>query len=225
MDSLYKEYVISFFDRELQMHGDRPEAVRWSPGGQSLHYECLLDIDDSIEGSKVLDYGCGKGDLYQFLKERGLFVNYTGFDINENLISLAKQKYPESDFRVFDIEMDEMDEEFDYIFLCGVFNLRLKGLDKTVKNVLKRLFRNCRKALAFNALSLENPKKTVELNYLSLDEIIEFAKTELSPHISLAKERIPYDFTMFVRKETISETPHSFLRKLNTGASSPKFTP
>ncbi|GBE40590.1 MAG TPA: class I SAM-dependent methyltransferase [Nitrospirae bacterium] len=201
MDSLYKEYVISFFDKEFQMHGDRPEGVRWTPKGQSLRYECLLDIDESIEGSKVLDYGCGKGDLYQVLKDRNISVNYTGFDINANLISLAKQKHPETVFRVFDIEIDNMDEEFDYIFLCGVFNLKLKDLDKTVKNVLKRLFLCCRKALAFNALSSENPKKSVELNYLSQDEMIDFARTNLSPHVSLAKEKIPYDFTMFVRKE------------------------
>ena len=183
------------------MHGDRPEAVRWSPVGQPLHYECLLDIDESIEGSKILDYGCGKGDLYQFLKERNISVDYTGFDINENLISLAAKKYPEGKFRVFDIETDELDEEFDYIFLCGVFNLKLKDLDKTVRNVLKRLFSRCRKALAFNALSDKNPKKGVELNYHSLNEMIDFAKADLSPHVSLAKERIPYDFTMFVRKE------------------------
>ncbi len=201
MESLYKEYVISFFDRELRMHGDRPEAVRWSPRGQALHYECLLDIDENIEGSRVLDYGCGKGDLYQFLEERNISVDYTGFDINENLISLAKQKYPEAEFRVFDIEAEEMDGDFDYIFLCGVFNLKLKDLDKTIKNVLVKLFRHCRKALAFNALSSDNPKKSVELNYLSPDEMIEFAKNNLSPDVSLAKERIPYDFTMFVRKE------------------------
>ena len=77
----------------------------------------------------------------------------------------------------------------------------MKDLDKTVKNVLARLFRHCRKALAFNALSLENLKKSVELNYLSPDEMIEFAKNNLSSHVSFARERIPYDFTMFVRKE------------------------
>lgn len=184
------------------MHGDRPEGVRWTPKGQSLRYESLLDIDESIEGSKILDYGCGKGDLYQFLKDRNISVDYTGFDINENLISLAKQKYPEAKFRVFDIEMEELDEEFDYILLCGVFNLKLMDLDKTVKNVLKMLFRHCRKALAFNALSSKNPKKSVELNFLSFDEMIEFARNDLSPDVSFARERIPYDFTMFVRKKT-----------------------
>jgi len=199
MDSLYKEYVISFFDRELQMHGDRPEAVRCSPQGQSLRYESLLDIDDSIKG-RVLDYGCGKGDLYQFLKERNISVDYTGFDINENLISLAKEKFPEAGFRVFDIETDELDEQFDYIFLCSVFNLKLKDLDKTIKSVLEKLFRHCRKALAFNALSSKDPKKSVELNYLSSYDMSEFAKNNLSPHVSFARERIPYDFTMFVRR-------------------------
>ena len=201
MDSLYKEYVISFFDRELQMHGDRPEAVRLSSEGQTLRYESLLAIDERIEG-KVLDYGCGKGDLCQFLKERNISVDYTGFDINKNLISLAKQKYHDAKFSVFDIETDELDEEFDYIFLCSVFNLKLKDLDKTVKSILDKLFRHCRKALAFNALSSKDPKKAVELNYLSPDEMVEFAKNNLSPHVSFARERIPYDFTMFVRKET-----------------------
>jgi SAM-dependent methyltransferase len=200
MENLYKEYVISFFDRELLMHGDRPQAVRWSPEGQAAHYECLLDIDEDIAGSRVLDYGCGKGDLYQFLKDRSISVDYTGFDINENLISLAKRKYPRTDFRVFDIEAEELDEGFDYILLCGVFNLKLKDLDKTIKSVLKKLFRHCRRALAFNALSLDNPRKSVELNYLSPDEMVEFAKKDLSPNVSFARERIPYDFTMFVRR-------------------------
>lgn len=200
MDGLYKEYLVSYFDRLLKMHGDKPEALRWSAGGQFLHYECLLDIDSSIEGSKVLDYGCGKGDLYQYLKDRSISVDYTGCDINGSLISFAKQKHPGADFRVFDIEAEELGEEFDYIFLCGVFNLKLKDLDKTVKNVLKRLFPHCRRALAFNALSSETPQKAVELSYLSPDEMIQFARQELSPHVSFARERIPYDFTMFVRK-------------------------
>jgi len=200
MDSLYKEYVISFFDRELQMHGDRPEAVRCSPRGQSLRYESLFDIEGRIEGAKMLDYGCGKGDLYQFMKEQGISVDYTGFDINENLISLAEQKFPEADFQVFDIETDELCEEFDYIFLCSVFNLKLKDIDKTVKNVLEKLFPHCRKTLAFNALSSEDPRKAVELNYLSPYEMSEFAKTNLSPHVSFARERIPYDFTMVVKR-------------------------
>lgn len=182
------------------MHGDRPEAVRWSPAGQLLHYRAMLDIGD-VDGSKILDYGCGKGDFYWFLKDSGISVEYSGFDINDKLIALAKQKFPGVDFRVFDIEKDRLTEEFDYIFLCGVFNLRIQGLDETIKNTLTKLFSSCGIALAFNALSAYNPRKDFELHYVYPEEMISFAAKNLSPHISLRHDRMNYDFTMFVYKD------------------------
>jgi hypothetical protein len=42
MDELSKKYVISFFDKNLMLHGDRPEAVRWSPKRQILHKDFEL---------------------------------------------------------------------------------------------------------------------------------------------------------------------------------------
>lgn len=202
MDDLAKEYVISFFDRNLQFHGDRPEAVRWTSEGQLLHYQSLLDIGDFRE-KKILDFGCGKGDFHQFLKDREIRADYTGVDINERLISLAQQKYPECSFRIFDIERDELKEDFDYIFLCGVFNLRVEGLEGTIERTLSRLFRHCRAGLAFNALSAHDPKKNFELNYLYPEEIFRFAVGNLSPYVSLRQDRMPYDFTMFVYKEAV----------------------
>ncbi|MFZ5998237.1 MAG: class I SAM-dependent methyltransferase [Nitrospirota bacterium] len=200
MDELSKEYVISFFDKNLMLHGDRPEAVRWSSTGQLLHYKALLDVGD-IDGKKILDYGCGKGDLYQFLKDNGIRVEYSGCDINEKLITFASEKYPDVDFRVFDIEKEELDEEFDYIFLCGVFNLEVQGLDETIKNTLAKLFRHCRSALAFNAISSHHPKKDFELHYTSPEEMFTFAVKNLSPYISLRHDRMHYDFVLFVYKE------------------------
>ena len=200
MDELSKEYVISFYNNAFQMHGDRPESLRWTTNGQFLHYESLLDIGSGIEGKKVLDYGCGKGDFFQFMKDRDIKVHYTGFDINEKLVSLAKKKFPECRFKVFDMESDELDEDFDYVFLCGVFNLRVEGLDETIKNTLTKLFKRCRIALAFNALSAYNPKKDFELHYVYPEEMFEFAVKNLSPFVILKHDRIPYDFIMFVYK-------------------------
>lgn len=197
MDDLAKDFVISFFDTQLSLHGDRPEALRWSEAGQRVHYESLLDIGN-IEGGKVLDYGCGKGDFYQFLIDKGLRVEYSGFDINDKLIELAKTKFPGADFRVFDIEEDKLEEDFDYIFLCGVFNLKVQGLDETIKNTLIRLFKRCRRALAFNALSAHNPKKDFELHYTSPEGVFAFAAGKLSPILSLRHDRMFYDFVLFV---------------------------
>lgn len=199
MDDLSKEYVISFFDKNLQLHGDRPEAVRWSDQGQRLHYQSLLDIGP-IDHTRILDFGCGKGDFFQFLSERGIVVNYTGYDINEKLISLAQKKYGENRFRVFDMDEDSMDEDFDYIFFCGVFNLKLEGLDEIITKTLTRLFKHCRIGLAFNALSALNPRKDFELHYSSPDKLFSFAVKSLSPYVALRHDRMFYDFTLFVYK-------------------------
>lgn len=200
MDELSKKYVISFFDKNLMLHGDRPEAVRWSPKGQILHYEAMLDIGN-INGAKILDFGCGKGDFYQFLKDRGISVEYSGFDINDKLIALARRKFPGVDFRIFDIEKDPMKEDFDYILICGVFNLQVQGIDELIKTALIRLFQHCRIALGFNALSSHNPRKDFELHYTSPEDIFNFAVTKLSPIVSLRHDRIVCDFTLFVYKD------------------------
>ncbi|NTU42347.1 MAG: class I SAM-dependent methyltransferase, partial [Nitrospirales bacterium] len=102
MDELAKEYVIDFFDKSLMLHGDRAEAMRWTSRGQRLHFQAMLDMGE-IGGSKILDFGCGKGDFSAFLKERGIDVRYTGCDINRNFISLARRKYPEEEFLLLDI--------------------------------------------------------------------------------------------------------------------------
>lgn len=200
MDELSKEYIISFFDKNLQLHGDRPEAVRWTKEGQYLHYKYLLDIG-YINRKKILDFGCGKGDFYQFLINMGIEVTYSGYDINEKLISLAQKKFPEADFRVFDIDTETIKEDFDYIFLCGVFNLRVQGLENSIKDILKKLFVHCRIAIAFNALSSHNPKKDFELNYVSPEDIFQFSVKNLSPYVSLRHDRMLYDFTMFIYRD------------------------
>lgn len=200
MDNLSKEYVISFFNKSLGFFGDRPEAVRWTMEGQIMHYEAMLDIGD-IRGYSILDFGCGKGDFYGFLRDRDIEVKYTGVDINENLISLARKKYPGIDFRVFDIEREDFKEEFDFIFLCGVFNLKFCGIEEYIRSTLIKLFKQCKKALAFNALSDYNPKKDFELSYLKPDEFLSFAIRNLSPFVVLRHDRIPYDFTLFIYRE------------------------
>jgi SAM-dependent methyltransferase len=205
MDDLTKEYLISFYGKNLLIHGDRPEALRWTAHGQAMRYGLMLEIAKDLKGKKILDYGCGKGDFYAFLKEKNIDVDYTGFDINAELIELAKRKYPECKFSVFDIEEEDLKEDFDYIFLCGVFNNRVEGIEDTIRNVLIRLFGHVREGLSFNGLSSHNPEKDTELNYLSPEEMLSFAVKNLSPYVSFRLDRIPHDFTMFVyRNKTTS---------------------
>ncbi len=200
MDGLTKEYLVSFYTRNLSLHGDRPEAVRWTPEGQRIRYRVILGAVDDINGKKVLDYGCGKGDFLGFLGEMGADVKYAGIDINPDLIALARSKYPGADFRVSDVEDTPLEEDFDISILCGVFNNRVQGVEESMKNVIAGLFERTREVLAVNALSSHARRKDVELNYTSPEELSFFVRDNLTPHLFLRQDYLPGDFTMFIYK-------------------------
>jgi ubiquinone/menaquinone biosynthesis C-methylase UbiE len=198
MDPYSKEHLLSFYNFHLQKFGDRPEALRWTPQGQLRRYRTLADIATDLHGSTVLDYGCGTGDFYRFLRRRGIEVTYTGLDINRNFIDLAKRKYPECTFRVMDISEDALEGYYDYIFICGVFNLLVPGVKDDLEHALVSLFRHCNKGLALSALSSHTPVKDPELNYTSPEDMVEFCLKNLSPYLALRHDRIQYDFTLYV---------------------------
>lgn len=201
MDSLAREYLVSFYSKNLSIYGDRPEALRWSEVGQRIRYRVMLDIVPKLTGKKVLDYGCGKGDLYAYIRDSEIEVDYTGIDINPDLIALAKRKYPHIDFRVSDVEEEPLREDFDIVFLCGVFNNRIQGVEESMKNVLHALFARTREALAINALSAHARRKDVELNYTSPEELSFFVSENLTPHFELRQDYLPGDFTMVLYRK------------------------
>ncbi len=200
MDPYSKDQLLSFYNFHLKKFGDRPEALRWTPQGQLKRYHMLADIAPArdLNNATVLDYGCGTGDFYKFLKRRGIHVKYTGVDINENFINLAKSKYPECTFKVMNADDDQFEGFYDYIFICGVFNLQVPGVDDDLKNALVTLFRHCNKGLALSALSSHTPIKDPELHFTSPGEMVKFSLENLSPSIALRHDRIQYDFTLYV---------------------------
>lgn len=185
MDPLGKKELLDFYTRHLKDFGDAPQAVRWTPGGQLRRYETLLRISGGSSGKTVLDFGCGKGDLYGFMKEKGFSFDYCGIDINKDLIELAMRKYPEAEFIVMDIDETDFGRHFDIIFVCGVFNLRITGIEESMKHILKKLFGLCTEALHVNLLTSYIPRKSVELFYVKPEELLNFAITELSRSVAL----------------------------------------
>ena len=185
MDPLGKKELLSFYDRHLKDFGDSPQAVRWTPDGQIRRYETFLQITDDLTGKRILDFGCGKGDFWGFIKGKGISVDYCGVDINENLIELARRKYPEAGFISLDLDETDIGQMFDVIFVCGVFNLRVAGIQESMEHTLRKLFTLCREALHVNVLTYYVPQRTVELFYVKPEEILRFAVTALSRDVTL----------------------------------------
>ena len=137
MDELAKEYIVDFFSKKLMLFGNAPAAVGWTEAGQRLRYECI-DRLLPLKGASLLDFGCGKGDFYSFLKEKGINAEYTGMDINQKLIETASRNFPDAEFLTLDIDTDNIPGTYDYIISCGVFNLNLQGVKEAAAEAFEK---------------------------------------------------------------------------------------
>lgn len=176
MDELAKEYVIDFFKKRLIHFKDSPEAVGWTYKGQIMRYEAILEFINP-EGSTILDFGCGKGDFYIFLNERGINCQYKGIDINPYLIELARQKYGENLFYVQDIEREPLEDYFDYTVAIGVFNLQIQDVKETAKSCLNILFSHTERRLVATFLNSQTRLRDIGVSYFSKDELTEVARS------------------------------------------------
>jgi SAM-dependent methyltransferase len=80
----------------------------------------LLDAVGATAGSRLLDVGCGPGPVAAAAVARGAVV--TGVDVSEAMLSLARARVPEADFRLGSAEALPVDAAaFDAV--CGNFVL------------------------------------------------------------------------------------------------------
>lgn len=101
----------------------------------------LIDILEPVSGEKMLDVGCGTGDLTQQIFLRG--VDITGLDSSEEMITKARDKFPEIDFVCKPAgEIDEK-EYFDAVFSNAVLHW-IKNQDIVLKNVYNCLVKGGR---------------------------------------------------------------------------------
>ena len=175
MDELAKEYVIDFFTKRLFHFKNSPESVGWTHKGQLLRYETVLKLIKP-EDKSVLDFGCGKGDFYGFLKERGIDCQYTGIDINPSLIELARKNYPDVEFYVMDIEKSALEKKFNYTLAIGVFNLAVQDIKELTERCLKILFQHTSERLVFTCLNQQTKLKDIYVIYFSKEELEKIAK-------------------------------------------------
>jgi len=93
------------------------------------------------DNERVLDLGCGNGRLYELFQDKT--IDYCGVDFSENLIEIAKKRYPQFKFQVADaLNLPFPVDYFDKVFSIAVLHhipskeLRLKFLQE-VRRVLK----------------------------------------------------------------------------------------
>ncbi len=98
----------------------------------------LISFIPNRDGQRILDLGCGTGDLTHEINSKQS-CSVIGMDYSDEMIVKAKSKYPNLEFSVCDACKIPFTNEFDVIFSNAVFHWipRQEELHKSIHNALK----------------------------------------------------------------------------------------
>lgn len=136
MDSNYAKYLLEETRKNYNATAEDYTRTR-----AHIPEDIKLLASYTREGEKILDSGCASGRFFGVLKSKK--VHYFGVDLSDKLIDIAKDKYPEADFRVADaLNLPFPDDFFDKVYSISVLhNIPSKELQlqylKEAKRALK----------------------------------------------------------------------------------------
>lgn len=108
-----KNSLINYYDKTAS------QRDKWKKRNRFYHKTIERYYKKAVpEGSTILEFGCGTGDLLASLKPKtGL-----GIDISEKMLEKARAKYPEINFLKGDAEHIELKEKYDFVIISDLLS-------------------------------------------------------------------------------------------------------
>ncbi len=204
--------IAQHYDSCLKMHGDSHKGVDW-PNENDLRkrFKVMYGVtqyqtpkDRKID---LLDFGCGFGLFLEFLRDHGVTdkINYSGIDILQSMIDLAKKKWPQENFLVQDVLKNNLsDGAYDYVVMNGVFTEKVNlGQDEMIKfftALVRAVFKSCRIGIAFNVMSHHVDWKRDDLFHLPFDQLADFLTKEFGRNYLIRSDYGLYEYTVYLFK-------------------------
>jgi len=159
-----------------------PEVVGFDDRDQQMDmYDIATEMVEP--GESVLDFGCGRGDLSEFLYRRdGEVPNYKGIDINEPLINTGVQKYaPDINIECKDWNSLDLQYQANWCVnigsLCTRYDGSLKDDFEVVTTTMDKMMNLCTMGSVLVLFSSYMPKEVREDEFLITDprEVFDYA--------------------------------------------------
>ncbi len=196
-----------YFFKKFNEHGSTPMGMDWnSDESQRCRFEQIAKVINPEETYSIIDYGCGYGALFDYLKEFGHGFSYSGFDIVEKMILEGKKIHAGISNCHFTTEESELIGA-DYVLESGIFNIKLDTDERCwtdhVISTINRMNELAKKGLAFNMLTKYSDPEYMRANLYYADPCFyfDYCKKTFSRNVALLHDYDLYDFTIIVKKE------------------------
>ena len=201
---------IDVYRPSILEHGDSPRATfANSRESQDLRFQRMTRLLTAGRSRfSVLDVGAGLCDLHGFLDKRGVEHRYTGTEIVQEMVDLARRKYPGIDIRNCDILADDSMTPHDFVLCSGIFNIPGRtprdAWSHFVLDMVRRMYELSTVAMTFNFLTSYRTFTDPDLHYTDPREMLNYCIENLSRFVTIDQGYPLYECTMTVlRPETV----------------------
>ena len=207
MNNIDRKKYLDRYNARLSKYGYDPRALGWGGGKdrQITRFKNLLGVADyiSAETSSVLDVGCGFGDLNFYLESFFPKVSYTGIDINENLIDMAKKlNNQRGQFYCGTLsELNSIIPSNDLVIESGIFNAALDGEDqiKYIENSLREMYEKCNYAIAADFMTDRVDWQSEGAFHLAPEKALSIAMS-IGRKVVLRNDYLKYEYCIYIIK-------------------------
>lgn len=199
------DIIKNYYEPNLKEQMPDYQILGWeSREAQFQRFAILTDHVD-LGDNKILDVGCGLGNLLEHLKEIHENPRYTGIDILKDMVDKAAEKHKGYNFRHLDIFADNPYEkgEFHTVYSSGVFNINMGNNYDFLKNALKLFLDLADKYIVFNLLHHNSPDRDDTYYYFHPEEVVKMIEDfndERICCIKLVEHYLKNDFTVILEK-------------------------
>jgi len=92
---------------------------KYGPTGRHLR-RIVTSMVSGLDYGSVLDVGCGQGSLLATLMPLKPDARYTGVDLSEKAMAVARRRAPQADFATLDVASGHLDRRFDLVLCTDV---------------------------------------------------------------------------------------------------------
>ena len=195
----------------LAAHGDNHKGVGWpNHDDAQARYQVMLDgllsATTSNQPVRLLDFGCGPAHFYEFLQQHLPHVEYTGLDMSEKHLAIARSKFPDTPFYCLDVLQDPAAlPAFDYIIMNGIFtqkcSLSFEEMWTYCQALLRTLWPKATTGLAFNVMTKQVDWEREDLFHMPLDLLASFLKQDLTRHFAFRHDYGLYEYTTYLYRQ------------------------
>lgn len=171
-----------------------------------------------LNGKRVLDVGCGLGEDCKRIEEKGF--DATGIDLSENMLKIAKNKYPNGKFEIMDMtNITYPENSFDGIISnCSLIHIPTELLPQTLETFKRVLKPNGKLLLILQEgrgeKMVEEPFKLgtyIYMNYFSVESITKLLREHNFKVEEIEKEETLNEFEFGNGKLIIISTNEKFI--------------